>query len=371
MIPQFKDLFEEIHTVFHPTNKDKALLNLISIYSPNYTEYYPNTDHNTLQNWISRGLTKPICNDINNASDNNMISFVNKLDIEEKNILVNSLKIFTIQSNINNIGTKLNETIKDIARLKINLNTSDEIRYNKEKEFDEIYGARIIYSQKKRCARCNDIISLKSTLNNKIYKNYHIVEINKTKANDFNNLIALCSKNCYKEYINNYDINMENFLLSKKQQHIKNENIYDIMEDNEIDQKIYTILYKIKNNYNSYAIEPKEKYDVKKIKVKIKSENIELYDRIKYNCDISFGYISKLLKLLDAENHNSYKRIREQVHKCFLEFNKLELNQSTIFDNLVSWLLDESELDSSYRLAAERIISFFVQICEVFYEIPE
>lgn len=371
MIPQFKDLFEEIHAIFHPTNQDVALLNLLSIYSSNYTSYDPYLDHNTLQNWISRGLTKSISEDIVNGRDNSMINFINRLNDDEKEKLITALKIFDIKSNTRNIGRKINEVIKDIARYKKNLPTSAEIRCEKEHNFDILYGSRIIISQKKRCACCNEIISLRNTSNNKIYKNYHIVEIVNTKPKDFKNLIALCSKECYIEYLDNYDTEMLNDFLLKKEQYIKNDEISKVMEDNEIDQQINTILEKVKINYATYSIEPQEKYDVTKIKAKIQNKNLELYHRIKQNCDLSFGYISKLLKLLDLENNDSYKRIREQVHKCFLDFDKLGLDQMIIYNNLTRWLLEESELDDNYSLAAERIISFFVQICEVFYEISE
>lgn len=369
MIPQFKDLFEEIHTVFHPTNQDNALLNLISIYSNNYKNYDPYIDHNTLQNWISRGLTKNICEDIINGNDNSMIAFVHSLNDNEKEQLVNALKIFSLRSNNRNIGRKINEVIKDIARYKKNLPTSADIRFDEELEFDIWYGSRIIISQNKRCACCNEVISFKSTSNNKLYKNYHIVEIEKTKPKDFNNLIALCSNECYLEYLDNYDIEMEKDFLLKKEQYINNDNILKVIEDNEIDQQIYTILENVKINYATYSLEPQENYDVKKIEAKIQAENLELYHRIKQNCDLSFGYISKLLRLLDSENNDSYKRIREQVHKCFLDFDKLGLDQIVIYNNLIKWLIEESKLDESFSLAAERIISFFVQICEVFYEI--
>ena len=128
MIPQFKDLFKEIHTIFHPTNQDIALQNLLSIYSSNYNPCDSNIDHNTLQNWISRGLPKPVCEDIVNGCDNSMINFINGLNEDKKEQLIDALKIFSIKSNTRNIGRKINEVIKDIARYKKNLPTSAEIR---------------------------------------------------------------------------------------------------------------------------------------------------------------------------------------------------------------------------------------------------
>ena len=371
MIPQFKDLFEEIHTVFHPTNQDIALLNLLCIYSDNYEGYNPYIEHNTLQNWISRGLTKNICEDIVNGDDNSMITFVNGLNDSKKQTLTNALKTFSINTNNRNIGRKFNELLKDIARYKKNLPTSAEIRYIEEQQLDLLYGTRVLISQKKRCACCNDIISLKSTFNNKVYKNYHIVEITNTKPKKFKNLIALCSKDCYVEYLDNYDIEIEKDFLVKKEQYIKNDNILKVMENNEIDLQIKEILKKVKYNFATYSIEPQENYDVKKIEVKIQPKNIELYYQIKQHCDLSFGYISKLLKSLDLENNDFYNRIRNQIHECFINFDKICLDQMVIYKNLTTWLLEESELDDNYSLAAERIISFFVQICEVFYEISE
>ena len=370
MTPSFRDFFALIKNVFHPTNQDKALLNMLHIYNENYTE--ENFEHNILQNWLNRGIPRAVCMDIINANEKCMKNYVNQLDEENKKILIFALEEFEIDSNEKNIGARLESFIADIARVKAKLPVTADLRLIEEQDNDKIYGTRILFSQEKRCACCNTPISLSGKLTKNIYKNYHIVKCDPNKDNSFENLVAICSGVCYRDFLNNFDSsNTIDSLTEKKKQYIKNDKTLSSLDTNKIEQQIYQILKDLKENFAIYSTSPKESYDVQKIINKILPEELDTLNLIKSDCDVSFGYILKLFNNLETENNFTYYKIREQVHQSFLNLDKLGLSQSEIFHRLTSWLLSESKLGDYYRAAGQKIISFFVQICEVFYEIPK
>ena len=64
-----------------------------------------------------------------------------------------------------------------------------------------------------------------------------------------------------------------------------------------------------------------------------------------------------------------FNKIKNEISLCFENLDEQDLNQQEIFDAMVQWLQKQSKCKNLH--ACEIIIAFFVQNCEVFYEIAE
>ena len=61
--------------------------------------------------------------------------------------------------------------------------------------------------------------------------------------------------------------------------------------------------------------------------------------------------------------------LSEQIRGAFLKMESISKDKSLIFSKIVEWIKNKTQSNSVE--ACEAIVSFFVQNCEVFYEITE
>lgn len=92
------------------------------------------------------------------------------------------------------------------------------------------------------------------------------------------------------------------------------------------------------------------------IKRKIKNYVIEYYP-----------FIRDVLKDMDGKNGFHQNILAEQIRSCFIKMNDITQDKELIFQHLVQWIKNKTL--STYDSACEAVVSFFVQNCEVFYEI--
>ena len=92
------------------------------------------------------------------------------------------------------------------------------------------------------------------------------------------------------------------------------------------------------------------------IKRKIKNYVLEYYP-----------FIRDVLKDMDGKNGFHQNILAEQIRSCFIKMNDKTQDKELIFQHMVRWI--KTKTLSTYDSACEAVVSFFVQNCEVFYEI--
>ena len=372
MLPKFSDLFEEIALIFNERNQDKALIKMLALFNDYFNIYDSYESHNLLLNWQKRGLPANECKILLNSDSTNFKLYIAELEISKKEKLVTIVKNYYINANIKNIHLKLTTLLRDIAAEKAKLPTSSDLLYEKELEYDKLYGARLLISQHKKCLYCSNPIKLTKQLDKeKMYSNYHIVRLKGTTNEEFEKIVALCN-DCYCNFLENYetDLNLQEEFVEKKKASIIYDKKLELQENSKLEDEIYIVLKSLKDNFSSIITSKQEKYNISVIKKKIPYDT-ELFYKVKSDCDICFGYIQKTLSKLDKDTTKTYKNLREQINNYFKNLDNLEKDQTIIYNDIVDWVLSKAKLDSKYRLASEKVVSFFVQICEVFYEISK
>ena len=82
-----------------------------------------------------------------------------------------------------------------------------------------------------------------------------------------------------------------------------------------------------------------------------------------------YRHIEELFKQYERLGLLRFNKIKNEISQCFESLDEQDLNQQEIFDAMVQWLQKQSKCKN--LPACGIIIAFFVQNCEVFYEIAE
>jgi hypothetical protein len=80
-----------------------------------------------------------------------------------------------------------------------------------------------------------------------------------------------------------------------------------------------------------------------------------------------YPFIRDVLKDLDGKNGFHQNILAEQIRSCFIKMNDKTQDKELIFQHLVQWI--KTRTLTTHDSACEAVVSFFVQNCEVFYEI--
>lgn len=102
---------------------------------------------------------------------------------------------------------------------------------------------------------------------------------------------------------------------------------------------------------------------------KFTPEELLLKNRVSMYVTSYYPYVRDCFKEVEGINGFSLNALSLQIKSCFIKMEGISENKSDIFNQLVNWVM--SKTLSTSREACEAVISFFVQNCEVFFEITE
>lgn len=80
-----------------------------------------------------------------------------------------------------------------------------------------------------------------------------------------------------------------------------------------------------------------------------------------------YTFIREAFRQIDGERGFHLEILSGQIKSCFIKLNDTTNDKSTIFSNIVKWISNKTLCKSTE--ACEAVVAFFVQNCEVFYEI--
>ncbi|HFI0076864.1 TPA: ABC-three component system protein [Streptococcus suis] len=139
----------------------------------------------------------------------------------------------------------------------------------------------------------------------------------------------------------------------------------DALSELSLETNIKELIDALETNISSTNIEPLN-MDALKIDKKILPENLTLRFSIQRDVLTFFLFI----KALFAEV-SDFEYIQSDINRAFKKLDEAGLSQLDIVNQLTQWILDKASLGEEHRLASHIIVSYFIQNCEVFYEITE
>lgn len=232
------------------------------------------------------------------------------------------------------------------------------------------------------CPLCGKILRhRKQKKPNKLYQIAHIFPNSPTEeqyrllsklprlgdnSESFENKIALC-KDCHGQQ--DYHTTQEDYLnlLNKKQQFLNLTDLHEATLTMGIEAEIEDVVNKIYSLREDDLL--KLNYTPVKLAKKFTANEFLLKTKISAYVTSYYPYIRDLF--IDLEGNNGFRldALSLQIKSCFIKMEGLSGDKSLIFDQLVNWLMSKSH--STSKSACEAVVSFFVQNCEVFYEITE
>ncbi len=187
-----------------------------------------------------------------------------------------------------------------------------------------------------------------------------------TNSESYENKIALC-KNCHG--ILDFHTTIEEFrrLLNKKKQFLLETALHDATLSLGLEKEISFVV----QNISKITSEELSEIDYSAVPIASKFSSDELLLKTKVTSYVLtyFPYIRDQFKNLEGSSSLNFQVLSSQIRACFLKMNDCNAQKSQIFECMVDWLKKKT-LNSSTQ-ACEAVISFFIQECEVFYEIAK
>lgn len=230
------------------------------------------------------------------------------------------------------------------------------------------------------CPLCGkELQSRKQRKNNKLFEIAHIYPNSPTNeqyanllgcerlgddSECYENKIALC-KDCHDTQDYHTSLNDYIKLLEIKKKCLRATALHDATQTLGLETEIEQVVQQICD----IRIENYSELNYTAINITNKFTSSELLIRTKISTYVFnyFTYIRDLFTQMDGRNGFMFGILCSQIHCAFQKMNETGATKSEIFDSLVNWVNNKTH--SISKEACEAVISFFVQNCEVFYEI--
>ena len=200
----------------------------------------------------------------------------------------------------------------------------------------------------------------------KQYALLHNLEHLGTNCEDFENKIALCVE-CHQTQDYHTTIQEYNHLLNIKKRCLTQTALHDATNTLGLEAEIEKIVSKLSNLSESDVSELN--YDPVPIANKFTNQEILLKSKVTANVLAFYPHIRDSFRKIDGKNGFSLQVLSEQIRSCFIKMNAISQDKTLVFSNIVEWIMHKTQSNSLE--SCEAIVSFFVQNCEVFYEITE
>lgn len=232
------------------------------------------------------------------------------------------------------------------------------------------------------CPLCGkDLRNRKQRKANKLYEIAHIFPNSPTaeqyerlrslrrlgdNSESFENKIALC-KDCHNQQ--DYHTTQEDYLdlLSKKQYLLQRTDLHDATLTLGLELEIADVVTRV----CALREDELDRLNYKPVKLarKFRPSEFLLKNRIAMYVTSYYPYIRDLFKEMEGINGFRMDTLSLQIKCCFVKMEAISDDKSLIFDQIVDWVMAKTL--STSKSACEAVVSFFVQNCEVFYEITE
>lgn len=176
------------------------------------------------------------------------------------------------------------------------------------------------------------------------------------------NKISLCD-DCALDYEIEPEIDSYIKLCTLKQECVRLYRLQQKINSLNLEEEITTVInglsqLKSTGNLNALSMEALA------IDKKILAENALLKHSITNEVLTYYRFIEDTFSQIDTFNI-----IAEEIKTAFLEMDRLYNSQDEIVTRLATWIVDNTGMGVQYMVASHIIVSFFIQNCEVFYEI--
>lgn len=190
------------------------------------------------------------------------------------------------------------------------------------------------------------------------------IQLAPPNLDSLDNQIALCP-DCAEAYLHNPTPQEYARLLQKKKEivriHAGKMAAFGFDLEREIEDIIKAVIGINKRTQLKSFTEPV------KVKEKIRPEFYVLQQEMEDRVVKYYPFIEDKFSLLDGVNGASFNVIRSEVNAVYEKLEAAGMNQEEICEELSNWILDSFGFGSTHKTAGYIVVSFFIQLCDVFH----
>ncbi len=324
------------------------------------------TNENTLRNFSKRGLSKKLAlNIVYRLKPENFIESINSRDASVRKLLADDYGSYNSEADEDNIAELLaNEFVENI-RITAGMVQPTVLEKQKQeklaREWKDRYGDYLLNEVSNTCPFPGCGRSLVKSNAGSIATAYEVNLVDKNKAPEVDNLLALCPQ-CSATYLIDDNKKVAKQVLGVKRILIAHNQNVALLDDLNLERGIVGVLVKIKklNQKDLYqsTLDPKE--IVQKVSPE---EDFALYMTINNYVNTYFIQIKEIMTNADKRGEIDFDEVQRQIHAMYKRLDKAKKSKVEIFNEISQKIHKVSLMEDIY---CQIVVAYFVQICEVF-----
>ncbi len=325
----------------------------------------------TIRSYAKKGLSKKFAQKIvYNLNKDNFIESLHYRGGDVLEILAQDYCPYDATANKTNIAVKLANEFVEIIRTTAGINEPGKIEKKRAEDFErglrEKYGEYLLNEANRCCPfpGCGKKLIQIST--EQTVDKYKVSLVDKQKAPECDNLIALCT-DCYSVYYLDSNAKRTKELVNIKRMLSRKINDDNILDNRPVEEGILKVITKIKKLKQSDI--SGITYDPKEIGNKISPEKeLILFNTV---CMLVSTYYVKVREILigaDKRGEICYEELQDQMKGMYRQLKKGKRSKYEIFNLLTKKLHKVSLEDEQY---CQIVIAYFIQSCEVYDAITQ
>lgn len=320
----------------------------------------------SLRSYAKRTIPKKFAQQIvYRLSTENFIESLNSRPIETKALLADDFSAYDSEINADNVAAKTAAWFVDIIRDAAGFAPQNALAQQKQQklaiDLKSKWGPYLLNEVSHCCPFPGCGRTLTKTNAGKAVESYEVTLIDREKAPEISNLLALCPQ-CYATYLLDDSKKVRKELQqTKKVLEGHNQNV-TLLDDLPLEKGIIGVIKKIKKlkekDLTEASLEPKE------IRQKLNpSDDFALYCQVKFFVTTYFVRIREIMINLDKRGEIDYDEVQNQIHAIYKRLKKAKKSKVEIFNEIVDKIHRVTLQDITY---CQIVVSYFIQSCEVF-----
>lgn len=320
----------------------------------------------SLRSYAKRGIPKKFAQQIvYSLSPENYIESLNSRPAETRKLLADDFLSYDAEVTEDNVAEKTAKWFVEIIQTAAGMAPKSKLEQQKQYqltgEMRSKYGSYLLNEVNHFCPFPGCGRSLTKTNAGKAIDSYEISLIDRSKASDLSNLLALCPQ-CYATYCLDDSPKTCKALLGVKKILKSHNHSLALLDDLPLEKGIVGVISKLKKLKETELTEAS--LDPKELKQKLKpADNFALYSQVSLFVMTYFVRIREIMINLDKRGEIDYEEVQDQMHAIYKRLKKAKKTNMEIFNEIVDKIHRVTLQESTY---CQIVVAYFVQSCEVF-----
>lgn len=324
------------------------------------------TKDDSLRSYAKRTIPKKFAQKIvYRLSTENYIESLNSRPIDTRKLLAQDFMSYDAEIVENNVAEKTVMWFVEIIRDAAGLVPKDEMELEKQQlaaaDLKRKHGSYLLNEVGHYCPFPGCGRTLTKSGNGKTVDAYEVAVIDRKKAPEMQNLLALCPQ-CHATYLLDDTSKTCKSLVEVKRLLVTHASAVSMLDNLPLEAGIIGVIKKIgklkEKDLVAASLDPKE------IKQKVKpSDDLALYSQVNMFVSMYFLKIREIMMNLDKRGEIDYDEIQDQMRAIYKRLKKAQKPKTEIYNEIVAKVQKVSLQENIY---CQIIVSYFIQSCEVF-----